>query len=135
GEIDVLPLFERGKHIDPQFSSDGASLYFIAEPDGVPDVFRYDLGSGRTERITALEIGVSGITATSPALTVADGILAFSVIEDGNYHVYRMALPDAQPIDDRPGFAAAVLPPPDASPGLVDRYLADPDTGLPPRSA
>src|SRR5690606_29495191 len=56
GEIDVLPLFERGKHIDPQFSSDGASLYFIAEPDGVPDVFRYDLGSGRTERITALEI-------------------------------------------------------------------------------
>ena len=135
GEIDVLPLFERGKHIDPHFSSDGASLYFIAEPDGVPDVFRYDLTSGRLERLTSAETGVSGITATSPALTVADGVLAFSVIEDGSYNVYRMRTPDGQPVDDPPGFDAAVLPPPDAPPGLVERYLADPDTGLPPPSA
>lgn len=135
GEIDVLPLFERGKHIDPHFSPDGASLYFIAEPDGVPDVFRYELGTGRISQLTSVETGVSGITATSPALTVANGVLAFSVIEDGNFSVYRMPTPDGRPAEARPGFAAAVLPPPDAPPGLVERYLGDPDTGLPPPSA
>src|SRR5690606_5475304 len=78
GEIELLPLFERGKHIDPHFSPDGESLYFIAEPDGVPDVFRYDFADGRIFRLTSLDTGVSGITATSPALSVANGTVAFS---------------------------------------------------------
>ena len=136
GRIDVLPLFARGKHIDPHFSADGSRLYFVAEPDGVPDVFRYDFASGSVERLTRVRTGVSGITGTSPALTVAaDDTLAFSVLEDNGYSVYRMRAPDGEPADRRQDFSAAVLPPVDVAgaPSVVERYLADPDTGLPPR--
>lgn len=137
GEIELLPLFERGKHIDPHFSPDGESLYFIAEPDGVPDVFRYDFADGRIFRLTSLDTGVSGITATSPALSVANGTVAFSVIEDGRYNVYRMRTPTGQPAEERPELEAAVLPPVEAlsEPGIVEQFLRDPDTGLPPPSA
>ncbi|HEX7081696.1 MAG TPA: BamA/TamA family outer membrane protein [Gammaproteobacteria bacterium] len=135
GAIDVLPLFARGKHIDPQFSPDGASLYFIAEPDGVPNVFRYDFAAGRTVRITNLKTGVSGITGTSPALSVAaDGTLAFSVLEDGGFEIFRIRAPEGVPIEAEPSFTAALLPPieAEAEPSVVQRYLADATLGLPP---
>src|SRR5690606_37240557 len=48
-EITALAIPPRGKHIDPHFSADGRSIYFIAEPDGVSDVFRHDLASGETQ--------------------------------------------------------------------------------------
>src|SRR5690606_20980228 len=100
GRIDVLPLFAHGKHIDPHFSADGRRLYFVAEPDGVPDVFRYDFASGDIERLTHLRTGVSGLTGTSPALSVAaDGTLAFSVLEDGGYGVYRIRAPEGAPAE------------------------------------
>jgi Tol biopolymer transport system component len=138
GRIDVLPLFERGKHIAPSFSDDGERLYFIAEPDGVPDVFRYDFRDGGLRRVTRLQTGVSGITATSPALSVAaNDVLAFSVVEDGRFSVYRMQAPEGEPAARSMEAAAAILPPADAAhvEDVVTRYLADADTGLPPRAA
>src|SRR5690606_1390554 len=137
GRIELLPLFAQGKHIDPSFSADGSRLYFVAEPDGVPDAFRYDFASGQIERLTRLQTGVSGITGTSPALSVAAGdTLTFSVLENGGYNVYRMRMPDGEPAERQQDFSAAVLPPVDVAgrPSIVERYLDDPDTGLPPRS-
>ncbi|HEY9182782.1 MAG TPA: peptidase S9, partial [Gammaproteobacteria bacterium] len=67
--IERLPIFPSGKHIDPHFTPDGRGLLFIGEPDGVPDVFRYDLETRAVTRLTALKTGVAGITASSPALT------------------------------------------------------------------
>jgi len=136
GRIDVLPLFARGKHIDPNFSADGRRLYFVAEPDGVPDVFRYDFASRRIERLTRVRTGVSGLTGTSPALSVAaDDTLVFSVLEDGGYNVYRMHAPEGEPAERRQDFSAAVLPPTDvsATQSIVERYLRDPDGDRPTR--
>lgn len=132
--IQLLSLFPRGKHIDPQFSADGTALYFIAEPDGVPDVFRYRFDDGGIERLTSLQTGAAGITAVSPALSVAaNDVIAFSVIEDSAYNVYSIRSakgPEAKRTSD---FVAATLPPVEAAavPDVVERYLADPDTGLP----
>lgn len=136
--IEMLPLFARGKHIDPHFSADGRRLYFIAEPDGVPDVFRYDFASGNIERLTRMRTGVSGLTGTSPALSVAAGdTLVFSVLEDGGYNVYRMRAPDGEPAERHQDFSAAVLPPADVTDerSIVERYLRDPDTGRPQRAS
>jgi len=134
GRTDVLSLFPRGKHVDPAFSADGSRLYFVAEPDGVPDIFRYDFASGEIERITRVRTGVSGITETSPALSIAaDDTLAFSVLEDGGYNVYRLRAPQGDKVEREHDFAAAVLPPAGdpARPSLVEAYLADPEDGLP----
>jgi len=64
--IRQLPLFANTKHIDPQYSPDGQSVYFIANPEGIPDVYRYRFTDGSVSRVTNVQTGVSGITAQTP---------------------------------------------------------------------
>jgi WD40 repeat protein len=125
--VEELPIFPRGKHINPQFAPDGASVYFIGEPDGVPDAFRYDLESRQTMRLTAVKTGITGITAVSPALSVAarSGQIAFSVLENGHLNIY--AMDTAEKVPDPPAFAAAARLPPEtpAAFDVVQGYLDD----------
>ena len=39
--VRVLPLFENAKNINPQYAPDGNSLYFIGNPEGVSDIYRF----------------------------------------------------------------------------------------------
>ncbi|HKJ92483.1 MAG TPA: BamA/TamA family outer membrane protein, partial [Longimicrobiales bacterium] len=141
-DIRLLDVFRTGKHINPQFSPDGKSLYFISDADGFDDIFRLVLDTGRLFRVTRLATGVSGITNLSPALTVAqrEGRVMFSVFTDGNYVVYGMESDSAQgtPVDpvlangstDTP--APGVLPPLEGlDRGVIATYLNDPVDGLP----
>ncbi|MEJ2051685.1 MAG: peptidase S9, partial [Calditrichota bacterium] len=66
-----LQAFQHGKHINPQWSSDGHSLYFLSDVDGITNIYRLDTTNGKLVKITNLYTGVSGITAISPALSVA----------------------------------------------------------------
>src|SRR5690606_42101333 len=54
------------------------------------DVYRYDLTSNETFRLTNLATGVSGITALSPAMSVAmqSGRMMFSVFSNNRYTVF-----------------------------------------------
>ena len=136
GSVRVLDGFAGSKHIDPQFSPDGRTLYFLAEPDGVPDVFRMGVEGGGIERVTRVQTGVSGITDLSPALSVAadSGRIAFSVLENDEWNVYaldadeadRLAVPAAPPAAATPSRrVAALLPPaPADDPGPITDYLA-----------
>ena len=62
GRLEPLPAFDNGKHISPQWSPDGQAVYFVADPDGIPNVFRLSLANHQIEQITAVGTGVSGIT-------------------------------------------------------------------------
>ena len=136
GQVSVFSPFTQGKEINPQYSPDGKSLFFIADQDGFSDIYRLELASGAVSRVTRLSTGVSGITAISPALTVAPatGRMLFSVFQDQGYAVYAL---DSSRTRGEPvvaGVAAAnagVLPPGD-TPGraTVTNYLRDPITGL-----
>ena len=139
GELEILPLFSGGKHIDPHFGPDGRWLYFISDADGFVDVYRTDVNTGAIERVTRVATGVSGITKLAPALTVAanTGDIMFSVFSEGNYAIYRMDADQvearAEPIMDT--FAglqpAGVLPPLEAANrGIVANYLAEAQRGL-----
>jgi Tol biopolymer transport system component len=46
--VEVLPLFEGAKHINPQFSPDGESLYFVSDRNGISNVYRLHRPSGET---------------------------------------------------------------------------------------
>ena len=99
GDIRALPFIAGAKHIDPQWAGD--DLYFVADASGVSNVFRMALaqGGGAMYQITDVASGVSGVTALSPALSVAPegGMLAFSVYRDGRYEIERMALAGGTP--------------------------------------
>ena len=140
GQITVRAPFGRALHHNPQFTGDGQSLVFISDQDGFRDVYRLDLASGATFRITNLQTGVSGITGTAPALSIAraTGDAAYSVFSDNEYTVVRKSAADltGTPVTAREAGTtptAAVLPPIRAlGSGLVASYLRDATGDLPP---
>src|SRR5690606_2704304 len=103
------------------------------------DVYRYDLTSNETFRLTNLATGVSGITALSPAMSVAmqSGRMMFSVFSNNRYTVFSKEaseLEGERVVEETEGIASVgVLPPIRAvNQGLVEDYLDSPLTGLPP---
>jgi hypothetical protein len=88
GVIRELPSIVGAKNIDPQWS--GRDLLFVADADGVSNVFRLDTAAGTVHRLTLERTGVSGITPLSPALSVAAGRLAYSVYREGGYEIHTL---------------------------------------------
>ena len=135
GRISVFSPFARGKHLNPQFSPDGADLFFIADQDGFPDVYRLNLASGQAFRVTKVKTGVSGITTVSPALSVSrqTGRMLFTTFYNQGNEI--RGLDAAQTVGTAvvPALAweGAQLPPPQVARSLVSAYLADPAGGLP----
>lgn len=140
-EIRTLTPFGQAQYVNPQFSPDGNNLFFISNADGFRDVYRYDLLTDDVYRVTDVMTGVSGITSTAPALSVAarTGRMMFSVFYDGNYSIHSLEADETvgtlveidQDLIETTIASAGVLPPVTAvGEGLVASYLADPESGL-----
>jgi Tol biopolymer transport system component len=135
GAIEAVQGFEGAKHLNPQWSPDSQALYFISDRSGLPNVYRVDLraqGASGLLQVTTLATGVSGITATSPALSVAarTGTVAFSVYQNAKYDIFTVDGAKGQPplpVKEN----AAILPPVDRKDSLVAQLLAAPTLGLP----
>jgi dipeptidyl aminopeptidase/acylaminoacyl peptidase len=139
GAIRVIDGFKGARHINPQYAPDGRSIYFIANPEGIPDVYRVNVADGALSRITSVATGVAGITDLSPALTVASrsGDIAFSLFEDDNYNIYSLpantpaTAPNVQaPASDTAVARAALLPPLRGTGSEITGYLGPPTLGV-----
>ncbi len=143
GSLDVqtraarqLAGFDTGRNSNPEFSADGRSLFFIATPDGIPNIYRLELADGAdVRRVTNVLSGVAGITPLTPALSVAAAAagLVFSVYEADNYNLYAATSLDqlTGTVAAAPERNAAVLPPADRGPSEVAQLLESPAAGLP----
>jgi hypothetical protein len=130
--------FEGARHVDPEFSADGASVFFVSDRDGVSDIYRMVRATGEVRRLTRARTGVTGLTATSPVISVAGSAprLAFTTLRAGRLELRvldgREALegeevdPDARP-RARPAGSRA-----DAR---LRELLANPEIGLPDSAA
>ena len=133
GDIRPLPGDDAGaKQVSPQWAPAGDAVYYVSDRDGVSNVYRTDIASGHVRRITDVVGGVSGVTATSPALAVASrsGMLAFSVYRNGRYEI--------ETLGQKAALLQAVEPEvftvPEttvAATGTLQQLLDDPTTGLP----
>jgi hypothetical protein len=132
-----------GRQLNPQWSPDGRSLYYLSDPDGITNIYRLDLRSGQATRLTEVFTGVSGITETSPALSVAQrsGRLVYSVFGANGYDIYAIDAPGS--VGQQPTLAyqapsagggpenAAALPPLARSGTVLAGHAPDPRQGLP----
>jgi Tol biopolymer transport system component len=124
--------FPNAKNIDPQWTKDGRSIYFLSDRGGITNIYHVGIDGGEPTQLTNLLTGVSGITALSPAMSVADGRIIFSSYENDGYSVYaidedtRLAGTTLTqlPID------AAILPPRTKAEGPVATAIMDTQTGL-----
>jgi Tol biopolymer transport system component len=138
GQVRPGPGFERAKNIDPQWSDDGRSLYFISDRGGISNVYRARLDGGEITQVTDLVTGVSGITHLSPALSTGAGRLVYCVYEDGKYNIYSIDSAErlaGGPLSPPPLVNAAMLPPQERKPSEVVSLTERPTYGLPDQGA
>jgi dipeptidyl aminopeptidase/acylaminoacyl peptidase len=135
GNITEGPGFRDAKDIDPQWSPDGSSIFFVSDHGGISNLYRVGFGSGDIAQITNLHTGVSGITASSPAIATARASdrLVFSVYENGCFSLHAIDTREAlagQPPSTIPNVDAALLPPADRELSEVSSLVAKPHVGL-----
>ncbi|HET9425760.1 MAG TPA: DPP IV N-terminal domain-containing protein [Gemmatimonadaceae bacterium] len=132
--IRTLATFPRGRSFNPQYGPDGRNVFFISDQDGIADLYRLDLASGQTFRLTKVATGISGITADSPAMSVAraNGRMAFTVFKDQGFGIFSFEASQLTGTPEPGLTAGASLSelPPYAPNSLVQRYLNDPADGL-----
>src|SRR4029079_3371706 len=133
GQVREAGGFDGAKNIDPQWSQDGKSLYFLSDRQGITNVYRLPLDGGDPMELTHMLSGVSGITSLSPALSAGNGRLVFSAYENDGYNIYALdgdkVMAETPPI--QLPIAAGVLPPRRTGEGPVFAAITDQTTGLP----
>ncbi|MBD3236898.1 MAG: BamA/TamA family outer membrane protein [Candidatus Eisenbacteria bacterium] len=91
GAVELLPG-QAGKNISPHWFPDGEHLLFVSDRDGISNLYIRHLPSGRDYALTDLVTGVSGITATSSAVGLAENgeRAVFGVYEEGRWDLYAL---------------------------------------------
>ncbi|TNF41632.1 MAG: tolB protein precursor, partial [Bacteroidetes bacterium] len=127
--IRVIDIFLGAYNLNPLFSPDGRSIYFLSDADGFRNLYRYDLSGEKLFRLTEYLTGISGITPWSPAISIspATGRIAYNYYSGNAYHIIvaEERQFEAVAVDpDRLDFGPATLPPMDhAAALLVDTTL------------
>ena len=140
GEVQALRAFTAGKNINPQWTTDSSALLFISDRDGIPNLYSIGIANGDVHQLTRIGTGISGITSSSPALSMASrtGVAAFSVYQGGKYDIYTLELGSAgagrptgtEDLSQAPPNAGA-LPPLERKSSEVQTLLQSATLGLP----
>lgn len=127
--ITVLDIFPGAENLNPVFSPDGRTVYFLSNRDGFRNLYAYERDGGKVYRLTDYLTGISGITAYSPAVSVSSrtGVVAYSYYANSTYSIYVAKPDDFQRLEVDPldvDFSAGILPPKDRV-GAVHRSTTD----------
>ncbi len=137
GNIERLQGFAGAKNINPQWAPDSKSLYFISDRTGKSDIYRMELSTKEISQVTNLYTGVSGITDSSPSLSVAQrgGPVVYSEYDDGDFSIFTLdnaeTLQGSSTLAQFGGELLSVLPPREQPSGALMGLLKNPLFGLP----
>jgi Tol biopolymer transport system component len=137
GAITIVPTFKEGKTINPQWSADSRSIFFVSDQNGISNIYRLDLASKDIRQVTNLYTGVSGITGVSPTLSIASksNDLLYSVYNEGNYSIFSIEpqnLLAGRPVEEATlNTTPAVLSPRDRQGSEILGLLRNSTFGLP----
>lgn len=92
----ILPFFVGANNLNPIFSPDGKSLFFLSDRDGFRNLYQYDVETGSIFQNTNFFTGITGITRFAPAISISalSGTIAYSYYDDDNYSIYTIPVRD-----------------------------------------
>ncbi len=129
GSITVLDIFPGADNLNPLFSPEDKSIYFLTNADGFRNLHEYDIETGKVFRLTDYFTGISGITHMTPAVSLSreTGELFYSHYKEGDYSVFRADPSEFDYVEVDPmhiDMTASILPPAEAAvPSIVDNKL------------
>lgn len=128
--IQVMDVFYGAENYNPAFAPDDKSVYFLSNRDGYRNLYQLSLATGDIFQMTDYFTGISGITAYSPAFSVAkeSGNICYTYYSRSRYSIY-LGEPDqflrrkvlANDVD----FAPGTLPPLQRSLDIVNPSLEE----------
>jgi hypothetical protein len=136
GAITPVASGMEGDAFNPQWAPDSKALYFVSNRTGIPNLYTTPTDGDEIAQLTNISTGLSGITSSSPALSVAasTGTRVFSMYTNGKYAI--AAVPSSvRGESPLPVTQAATLPPVDRRPSHVVELLNQPTHGLPAAEA
>ena len=91
----TVPPGQSGENTSPQWGPDGKSILFVSDRTGIPNLYRIDLDTGRSVRLTNLITGISGLVPESPTVSVSrDGKrIVFTAFNKGGWDIYSVREP------------------------------------------
>ena len=131
GLTKVHPFFPGAENLNPMFSSNGKSVYFLSNSDGFRNLYTYNLATGEVFRQTRILTGIMGMTPLAPAMSLAreTNEITYSYYFNGHYSIFTADTIDFAPVKVNPDsvdFTASILPPYNRSvPGIIDNYLSN----------
>lgn len=131
GNTKVYPFFPGAENLNPMFSSNGKSIYFLSNSDGFRNLYSYNLQTGEIFRQTKILTGISGMTPLAPAMSLAreTNEVTYSYYFNGHYSIFTADTIDFNPVKVNPeivDFTASILPPFNRSvPGIIDNYISN----------
>jgi Tol biopolymer transport system component len=143
----TVPPGQSGLNTSPQWTPDGRSIVFVSDRTGIANLYRMDLDTGGSVRLTDLLSGVSGLVPESPSVSVArDGSrVLFTSFTRGGWDIYSVRDPKrilATPVvaadvadpamSDRRVVSAGLVEPASAAPAVntAERYAQDASGGV-----
>lgn len=128
--VNVLDVFAGADNLNPLYEPGSGNILFLSDRDGFRNMYRYSVANGQVALLTNYATGISGITAFSPAMSVARSQpkVAYSYYSKGRYTVFTAPTTafketpvDAKVVDKN----AAVLPPKERNNPLVNKNLSE----------
>ena len=92
--VQVLPNQE-GSNSSAQWVPGGGSIVYVSDRSGIPNIYRQDLATGESYRLSNLLTGVSGLVANAPSISLsADGKrLLFTAFSRGGWDIFSVRDP------------------------------------------
>jgi WD40 repeat protein len=92
----VLKVFKHSNNLNPTYSIDGESIYFLSDREGFRDLYQFDIETGKVYQLTHFFTGISGITKYSPAISISreKKEILYSHYSDSKYNIYKVKTTD-----------------------------------------
>jgi len=113
--LNNINIFPSANNLNPQFSANSQSIFFLSNRDGFRNLYKYNLTDQSVEQLTDYFTGISGITEFSPAISVSlNDDIVYSYYRYQRYTLYNANVKSfkAKKINNQEeNFDAAILPP------------------------